>query len=204
MDLSWLPSFACFIMGILILGLTFKQRIEKKNTQQKLSWQESLEKEHAMQFIRSKSIPEELFLVVDFEKYPKVENLNCQEVYLKLLSCAKSPMVNLGQMTNLEIKQQFGPSGLEMLTKYEKNYFNFMDISYEYGSILYDNGFIDEARKTLEMSILYGCDSSKCYLLLIQIYKVMNDSKALDQLKETAMKNMKNSPLLKKVLSLLS
>ncbi|ADZ83901.1 hypothetical protein QTL86_06750 [Cellulosilyticum sp. ST5] len=204
MDLSWLPSFACFVMGIFILGLTFKQRVEKTNKQKKGDWREALEKEHTMQFVRAKTIPENLFLSVDFEKYPVVNNSSCQEIYLKLLNCAKTPMVNLKQMSNLEIKQQFGPSGLDMLTSYERNYFNFMDISYEYGSILYDNGFVKEARKVLEMSILYGCDASKCYLLLIQIYKLMNDSEALNQIKETAMKNMKNSPLLEKVLSQLS
>lgn len=204
MDLSWLPSFACFVMGVFILGLTFKQSVEKTKKLQKQDWRESLEKEHTTQFVRAKAIPKNLFLSVDFGSYPKVENANCQEIYLKLLNYAKTPMVNLKQMSNLEIKQQFGPSGLDMLTNYERNYFNFMDISYEYGSILYDNGFVKEARNVLEMSTLYGCDSSKCYLLLIQIYKLMNDSAALNQLKETTMKNMKNSPLLEKVLSQLS
>lgn len=204
MDLSWLPSFICFVMGILILGLTFKKSIENKDEPHHLHWKESIEKEHEMQFIRPKTIPEDLFLVVNFEQYPYVENPDCQKVYLKLLNCSKSPMVNLGQLTNLEIKQQFGSGGLENLINYEKNYFNFMDISYEYGSILYDNGFINESRKTLEMSISYGCDLSKTYLLLIQIYKTMNDFKALDRLKEAAVKNIKHSVLLKKVLNLLS
>ena len=204
MDLSWLPSIAFFVMGVLILGLTFKHSVEKTKNTSQLDWKKNLEKEHELQFVRTKTLPEELFLKNDFKDYPVVSNSKCQEVYLKLLAYAKLPIVYLGKKSNIELKEQFGAKGLEMLIDYERNYFNFMDISYEYGNILYDQGFITEAKKVLELSMVHGCASSKSFLLLGQIYRLHNEAHALEQLRDTAIKNMENSPLLEKVLSQLS
>ena len=204
MDLGWLPSIAFFIMGILILGFTFKHSVQRTTNTSQSDWKEHLDKEHELQFIRTKKLPEQLFLKIDFKDYPVVNDSKCQDVYLKLLAYAKTPIVYLGKQSNLEIKEQFGAKGLEMLIDYERNYFNFMDISYEYGNILYDQGFTEEAKKVLELSIGYGCDSSKSFLLLGQIYRLHNEFEALKQLRDTAIKNMENSPLLEKVLSQLS
>ena len=204
MDLSWLPSIAFFVIGVLILGFTFKNSVQKTKSTSQLDWKKNLEREHELQFIRTKTLPEDLFLKIDFKDYPVVSDSKCQEVYLKFLAYAKLPIVYLGKKSNIEIKEQFGVKGLEMLIDYERNYFNFMDISYQYGNILYDQGFIAEAKKVLELSMVYGCASSKSFLLLGQIYRLNNEAQALKQLRDTAIKNMENSPLLEKVLSQLS
>ena len=89
---------------------------------------------------------------------------------------------------------------MDKVSVYEKNYFEFMDILFKYGKILYDNNYIKEAQMTLEQGIDYHCDVSECYLLLIKIYKEQKNKTAISRLKNVVEKEMKNSPLLHKVL----
>ena len=60
-----------------------------------------------------------------------------------------------------------------------------------------------EARQTLEHCLNYHCDVSKCYIMLIEIYKLQNDFHALDKLKTIAQVEMCQSPFLHKVLNMI-
>lgn len=75
-----------------------------------------------------------------------------------------------------------------------------MDILVKYGTILYDKALIPEARKTLELALLYQCDLSKCYFILSDIYFQQNERMLLENLAQAACQNMKGSYYLKKVL----
>ncbi len=200
MDLSWTLAFFCYVIGIFLIGMTFKHALLNNGHNTKESWKDRLEKEHLTHFIRQQPIPKDLFLSIDFSIIPMVKEDECQRLYLDVLAFANRPMVDLKAYTNLELKQRFGPQGLELLGGYEKNYFEFMDICCKYGTILFEKGFILEARQILEQALLYQCDLSKCYLQLIDVYHQLHDMKALDVLKVTAKANMKDSPFLPKVL----
>ena len=203
MNLGWIPSMGMYLLGILVIACTFKQFLRKTSPSSKESLNTMLQAEHDAQYTRSKMLPSDLLIKVDFEKYPVVQHVDCQKKYQQLMRYAKLSMVNLQSQTNLELKQTYGPQTLEKIAQYEKNYFEFMDISIQYGKILYENGYLAEARQTLEQCLVYHCDVSKCYLLLIDIYKQLDDNKALDELKITAQNEMSQSPFLHKVLKML-
>ena len=203
MNLSWIPSLGMYLLGIVVIAFTFKQFLNKTKPSSKEKLSILLQAEHDAQYTRSKVLPSELLLHVDFEKYPFVDHIECQKKYQQLMRYAKLPMVNLQGQTNLELKQAYGPQTLEKIGQYEKNYFSFMDISIQYGKILYENGYVTEARQALEQCLIYHCDVSKCYILLIEIYKRQNDYKALDELKNIVQIEMSQSPFLHKVLVML-
>ena len=200
MNLDWISSFTLYSLGILILALSFKKQLNKKRNDKKNAWKLLLEKEHAAQFTRSRELPRDFFIQVDTNLFPKVEHKTCQEVYNMLLRSANRTMVNLKDYSNLDLKISYGPQIVEQVSAYEKNYFEFMDILFKYGKILYDNNYIKEAQMILEQGIDYHCDLSRCYLLLIQIYKKQENETALSRLKNIVEKEMKNSPFLHKVL----
>lgn len=203
MNLSWVPSLGVYIIGILIIACTFRHFLKKTEPSSKSKLEALLQAEHDAQYTRSKLFPSELLLQVDFSQYPVVQHLDCQKKYQQLMRYAKLSMVNLQGQTNLELKQTYGPQVLEIISQYEQNYFKFMDISIQYGKILYENGYLTEARQVLEQCLIYHCDTSKCYILLTEIYKETNDYKALDELKGIVQKEMNQSPFLHKVLALL-
>lgn len=200
MNLSWLPSFMLYILGIFMLVLSFKKQLNKKRDYKKDDWKILLEKEHATQFVRSMQLPHNLFIQVDTKAFPKVENEACLKVYCTLLRSANRTMVNLKGQSNLDLKKLYGPQVVDEVSAYEKNYFEFMDILFKYGKILYDNNYVHEAQIVLEQGVNYHCDVSKCYVLLIQIYKEQNNETAISRLKNVVEKEMKDSPFLHKVL----
>lgn len=200
MNLGWAPSFILYLLGIWILFFMLKRQFIKKRDYNSEDWKILLEKEHATQFVRSKDLPQDLFIQVDSKAFPTVTHEACETVYHKLVHHMSQPMVNLKGYSNLDLKRLYGPQIVDQVSGYERNYFEFMDILFKYGKILYDNHYIKEAQGVLEQGILYHCDLSKCYLLLLQIYKEQQDEVALSRLKNVVEEEMKNSPFLHKVL----
>ena len=200
MDFGWVPSLLCFLIGVLILGLTCKHYLEKTNRpKDKMDWQEALEEEHKLQYVRPTDIPSEAFITIDLTYYPMVSDKVCEEIYDRLKATIKLPMLNLKMVSNKEIKQSYGSQMIEVLATYESNYLEFMDISCEYGNILFEHNYIEEARRVLESCVYYGCSSSKCYKLLGCIYDKMQDWPAIDLLIQQAEINMEDSLFLNKV-----
>lgn len=198
--LNWLPSLLCLVVGVTILFVTFKHALQKTDTKEEEKRKNFFEKERVASSIRKQPIPESLFLKVDFAVYPEVHDTNCIASYNELLSFKSRQMVNLKGYTNLDLKEIFGVGHLDLLTNYERNYLEFMDISCKYAHTLYEYGYIKEAQTVLEYTLKHQCDLSKCYLLLAEIYKLSKNTLALEELKEIASLNMKGSPYLQKVL----
>lgn len=203
MNLGWIPSLGIYLFGILIIAYTFKRCLYHTKPSSKDRLNDLLQAEHEAQFIRSKALPNEYLIQVDFSKYPIVHQSECEKLYCALMRYSTLPMANLQGKTNLELKQTYGSQTLQQIADYEKNYFEFMNATIKYGSALYENGFLDEARQTLEQCIQYHCDVSKCYALLIEIYTKQHDGAALESLRSTISKEMCNSPFLHKVLKML-
>lgn len=201
MNWEWISSLVLYLFGILIIAITFKQNIKFTKYPKNNTWKTTLEKEHASQFVRNKVLPDHFFIKVNFKDFPNVLDDDCQKIYLLLLRSSKLPMLNLKTTSNLELKTIYGPQIIALISNYERNYFEFMDILFKYSNILYEKEYIEEARITLEQCILYHCDLSKCYLLLIKIYKAQHNHTALNQLKITVKHKMQDSPFLDKVLN---
>lgn len=200
MNLGWIPSFGFYLLGILLIFITFKNAVNRRQPSSKEKLEQLLRVEHEAQFVRTKALPDDLFLKVDFSKVPCVENDACKRMYSALMCFSNLAMVNLADKSNLELKQTYGPQTLEQISAYEKNFFGFMNKALKYGNILLDFGFVQEARQMLELCASYHCDISKCYLLLIDIYKQQQDLVALGNLRTIVENEMCHSPLLHKVL----
>lgn len=203
MSFGWIPSLGMYLIGIALIGVAFRNYLCRTSPSTKDKIDRLLNQEHEAQFVRALSLPEEFFIQIDTSLYPNVEQDDCRKCYQKLIQSVNRKMVNLQGKSNLELKKTYGPQTLELVGEYERNYFEFMDISIQYGQILYENHFLDEARQTLEACILYHCDVSKCYRLLITIYKEQSDFVALKALRSTIEREMQHSPYLHKVLDML-
>lgn len=203
MNFGWLPSLGLYIIGLGFIGISFKSYLSKTSPSTKEKLDALLMQEHEAQFARSVQLPNEFFIQVDASLYPKTDCKACTQLYETLMRYAKRPMVNLQGKTNLELKQNYGAQTLESISDYEKNYYDFLDISIQYAKALYESDYLSEARQTLEACIHYHCDVSKCYQLLIDIYKKQSDTEALNHLRPIIEKEMQHSPFLHKVLEML-
>lgn len=203
MNLDYFLPFGLYIIGILIVAFTFRRKLYRSNDTHKVSLETMLKAEQQVKFIRPKVLSDDLFLKVHLSDYPVVDDVDCQNDYQTLKESIQLPMVNFQNYTNLELKQMYGPQMLDTITQYETNYVQFMEASIAYGKSLYEHHYIEEARKTLEQCMLYKCNISIGYTLLIEIYKLQNDTAALHRLEPIIKQEMQNSPFLNKVLGCL-
>jgi tetratricopeptide (TPR) repeat protein len=195
-----LPLFFS-VIGVLILFMTFRHKLERDTKREKKNLERYFTNEHHALFARKKELPETLFIKADCKSIPAVNDDDCIELYHQIVKYCNYKMTNLKGYTNLELKEAYGIAHFENITCYEKNYLTFMDILVNYGSILYEKGYTKEAVSVLETALGYQCDLSKCYMILSDIYVEQHAGNALDRLEDAAKKNMKGSYYLGKVLS---
>lgn len=105
MQWGFIPSLIFYILGILIIAITFRISLRKQRTPDSNDWKSSLEAEHQLEFVRNKSLDTALFLQIDFKKIPYIEDEKCKKHYLALMRYADLPMVNLQGNSNLELKK---------------------------------------------------------------------------------------------------
>lgn len=200
MNFGWLPSLGLYIIGLGFIGFSFKSYLSKTSPSTREKLDALLAEEHEAQFARLVKLPNEFFIQVDISLYPKIEDKDCMEYYQTLVRYASRKMVNLQGKTNLELKQTYGAQTLEAISDYERNYYEFLSSAIGYAQILYEKDYLAEARQTLEACIDYHCDISKCYELLIDIYKNQSDEEALNHLRPIIEKEMQHSPFLHKII----
>jgi tetratricopeptide (TPR) repeat protein len=187
-------------LGVTTLFLTFKMKLERDVKKEKKKFDAYLREEFNASFARKKEIPASLFLKTACETLPVVNDLECKQLHNQVMTCAKLKLANLKNHTNLDLKRTYGMAQFENLIQFERNYLALMDILVKYGSILYEKGFISEAKHVLEEALVYGCDLSKCYILLSDIYLKLGTKTALKDLKSSAEQNMQGSHYLTKIL----
>lgn len=200
MLLKDIMAFAIYILGIFILAMTFKRYVNRNNPSDQEDWRKQLEEEHQLQFVRSKPLDPTLMLSIDFTRFPVSHDQACQKAYLSLMHFEKLPLANLKGVSNLEIKKKYGASGVDKISQYEWNYTSCMQAAIHYAEVLIENGYITEAQNTLECCIEAKCDLSKCYLLLIDLYKMQQNESALIRLKDFVNKELKDSPFIDKII----
>lgn len=200
MHLNWLSTLLLFLLGVLIIACTIRRAIKKGNSNEQTNWQKVLEDEHALQFVRGKQFDESLMTKIDFSEFPVATQESCKKTYLDLLRYATIPMINLKGQSNFDLKKAYGPQIVEKIDSYERNFNSCMQLAISYAELLIEDQLLEEAQKTLEICVNHHCDLSKCYILLIDLYKKQQNEQALQLLEVTIQNEMAHSPFQKKVL----
>ncbi|MHC1747053.1 MAG: hypothetical protein AB9856_01525 [Cellulosilyticaceae bacterium] len=188
-----------FCLGILCIFFTFAWKVKKTVHKHQKGWDAYLEEERAASFVRKKSIPTDLLLTVELDKIPSVTNLECQSIYEKLGRFKNVPLCTLPNLSNLELKQQYGYQGFQQLVQYEQSYGVFMDLLIQYALLLKETDYLNEAMATLEYATTMQCYKSTCYLTLIEIYGIMENRIKLEGLQNFITDNMAHSIYYKEI-----
>ncbi len=189
-------SFLAFACVVLCLYLKLKY----SEASSKSKWDNFLEEEQNANFYHKKNFPNDIFLNFDISIIPKTPLSECMEIYTKLSHFVELKMVNLTNSSNRELKETYGIANFNKLIDYEKNYLSLIDILVQYGNILNEHNYKEEAQIVLEYALSIHCNKIKCYELLTQIYKDSQNKEALLKIKESLSKDIINYPYLEKTL----
>lgn len=144
------------------------------------------ERERRANFTRKKPLPVDDYIKIPLDTLPFSETDNPQEkeIQEQLSSLSQKPILNVSGMTNTDIKLTYGSGNFHLIAEYDQNFLLLQRLLNEWGTLLYERGDKAEAKTVLEYSISLGCDISKSYLLLGDIYKEEQDYISIQDLME--------------------
>lgn len=144
------------------------------------------------------------YIKLSLEDYPMtlLNDIPKAEDYKQIIrSLCELPIVNFTGISNTELKLRYGAPNLDLLMHYDQNYTLLVRTLQQWAQMLYDAGYVDEARRMLEFSVSTGTDVSATYRLLCQIYNEQNTPEKIGELYPVA--EMLNSAMQKTIVRIL-
>lgn len=193
------PFLGLFIVFVLVLAYAIKRNNQKQADADEQFWTREAESNH----VRRQDISGLSYITIPFEKFP-TDISNDEEIqsYVQdLQNLSKLKILNLGGISNTDLKLKYGPANLPDLSEYDQNYTRLVQILVQYAKCLIKNGYEKEAIPVLEFGIETGSDISTNYTLLADLYQKSGNATGISSLKESAssLNSLMKQPILDKL-----
>ncbi len=197
---DYYPFFGSLFVMLFIFG-TIHFIIQTSTRKTKVKMREFHELERVANYAENIPLPEELIFYIDVPKL-NIDSFTFSTLQEEVLKQAEFHISELKRfngmpivfqddsMTNLNIKQQFGPVTLQTYIKYEQTYTAYTRRLLEFATFLIDNSLLDYAQVILLETVTLRNESSSAYIKLCDIYLETKNKTALNDLKEIV--NSKN------------
>lgn len=180
-----LPFFASFIVFCLWLSFQIKRQKKKENTRTVSFW----EKEAAANNTRKKPLDDVEFITIPFDFLPMhtmPTDEEAEECRKLLLDLSEQKIANFTGLSNTDLKLRYGTANITFLSECDQNYTILARTLQKWASVLYKNGYIDEAKTILEFAVSTKTDISGTYALLSEIYNKTGQSEKKESLLQIA------------------
>lgn len=178
---------ASLIILCALIAYENKKHGKQEEDQMKAFW----ERERMSNNVRKKPLDDLEYITIPFKDLPfdcltdNAQVVECHE-QLRILSDLK--IVNFTGISNTDLKLQYGTANITLLSEYDQNFTVLARTLQTWAKLLYDNGFVSQARQVLEYAIGVGSDVSKSFYLLADIYQSLGECDKIDSLIESAEK----------------
>ena len=98
----------------------------------------------------------------------KSEILDCEK---KVISISHKKILNLGHMSNTDIKMEYGVANLQILIQYDENSSKLARLLAKWGKLLYESGEEGAAEKVLTYAVSCKSDIEDVFITLAKIYR---------------------------------
>ena len=175
------PFFASFI----VLCLLLMYEIHKARNREAQKYQSFLDEEAKANATRRQSLEDLQYITIPFETLPTdilTDDERVKEYLETLHILSETKIVNFTGLSNTELKLKYGAPNIDILSQYDANYTSLVRTLNDWAHLLYQNGYVSEARTILEFAISTNTDISTTYNLLAQIYKDSNETEKIKEL----------------------
>lgn len=176
----------------------------KKNSSIEQQKEDFWEKERQANSTRRKPLDDLDYIKISLDDFPMtlLEDVPKVGDYKEIIrSLSELPVVNFTGISNTELKLRYGAPNIDLLMHYDQNYTLLVRTLQQWAQLLYDAGYLDEARRMLEFSVSTGTDVSATYRLLCQIYNEQHTPEKINELYPIA--EMLNSSMQKTIVRIL-
>ena len=161
-----------FLICIIVFIIWFRVKLKQNNSTRSEADISYWEREQNANFARTQDISHLDYLCVDYDKLPFSSAPTEDEMELeeKIKSFGNTKMLNLIGLSNTDLKEQYGPANLDVLTEYDQNFTDFIRTLNQWGNLLDQKKENDRAKQVLEYAVSIGSDISTSYTLLGELY----------------------------------
>lgn len=178
--------FVLFLILIITVQINLRKYDSKRNASRENFW----EKEHQSLFSRKKpldsadfisaSLPDHLKKSIEvFKELDREDLFYTQE---KCFECLNTPMMNLENMLNSDVRIKYGTANLETVELYEENYNKYLHSLYMLGKGYYELKMYQDAITVLEEGVRIHTQMREHYIILGKIYKELHQEDSFKQL----------------------
>ena len=181
--MSILTFFPVVFIWIWILHHLKNRASKNEENQSKQFWKA----EHDANSVRKMDLSNLPYIHIDTEKLPFKETTDPKllEIQATMKDLSTKKIVNLVGQSNTDLKAAYGPANLDNLSAYDANFTELIRALSNWGTYLYEQGQLQDARVVLEYGILCKTDIKNNYVLLAKIYHENNEiSKISDLIKQ--------------------
>lgn len=193
------PFLGLFLLLIFIVTYQIKKSNRRQKDTEEQFWIREAEANH----VRRQDISGLSYITIPFEKFPlniyEDEEIKSYEADLQALADKK--ILNLTGISNTDLKLQYGPANLPLLTEYDQNYITLSQVLVHYAKCLMEKGHEQDAVPVLEFAIETGSDISSIYTMLADYYQKTGNSAGIQHLFTEAEKltSLMKQPILDKL-----
>ena len=190
--------------SVLIFSAVIALYLMRSKKNESSSRETFWEKEVRANSTRRKPLDDLDYIKLPVEDFPMalLNDIPKAEDYKQIIqSLSELPIVNFTGITNTELKLRYGAPNIDLLMSYDQNYTLLVRTLQQWAQMLYDAGYVNEARRMLEFSVSTGTDVSATYRLLCQIYNEQHTPERIGELYPVA--EMLNSAMQKTIVRIL-
>lgn len=177
---------------LFLLWFTFK--LKQNSRIENHSSQDYWKREQEANFVRPQDMSDIQYIIIPVDSLPfqkagegsaaQAESL--AEIERNIKKLAGKQIVNLGGLSNTDIKYKYGAKNYEFLAMCDQNYTLLLRYLSQWAAALYEAGSIQEAKTVLEYAVSIHSDVSKTYSLLAKIYADENEPGKISGLIQSA------------------
>lgn len=179
-----LPFLYCF----LVFCFWLRYELRKSKTKTTDSKNTLFENEARANLTRKKPLSSLNYITVSEKSilFLEINDDNIKKIQKNFVDLRDKKIVNLSNKSNTELKAEYGPANLTVLSEYSDNFITLISSIQKYAKRLSELEFDNEAIEALEYSVRIGCDMISSYRLLTELYIKNNQPDKINALLEYA------------------
>ncbi|MBN2220823.1 MAG: hypothetical protein JW708_01370 [Vallitaleaceae bacterium] len=175
-----------FLMFCIFVGL-FYYHIKRTTRLERLEREKFWSKEEASLIVRKKDFHKEDFLIPNLASLKlDASHPEIAQLIQKIKTLATYDMMSFPELSNTELRLQFGTANQSIISQNEENYHSFLRCLASYGKIMLEYQDFEEAKHAFEECIRLKSDFSEHYVELAKLYLQEDKHSEMEALIEKA------------------
>ena len=192
-----------FLLFVILFALWVKYEVGKNSKIEADANADFLERERQANFTRKADITDLDYISIPLNDLPFMGNyekvtasytpstklnshtngeiMACEK---NIISLSNKKILNLGGLSNTDIKMEYGVANLQILMQYDDNFSKLSRALAKWGKLLYDAGELSAAEKVLSYAVSCKVDIEEVFITLAKIYKQSGNELGISDLVE--------------------